>query len=210
MSSLVLLLLFQVAAFNTVCTPHRVYDKQCIFWYVWRQDWFMIMSLSKSSNAALILLRISADIQRFLDHFSTISRLYLDHISTISWSLLSNFLKISPNSQPILKNARPFFGYLSTPSRIFLEYSWPCLDKSTPSRQFRNGYKNTVYTVLLFGARLFDLTVTSIHVIGPQQLATEQLALCCIWHFTSIESTHNCIERNFFSVIVKFIGPNSF
>ena len=128
-------------------------------------------------DIAKIFSRYSTISRPFLDHISTISRPYLDHFLITTRQFLDYFLKISPNSQPIIKNARPFFGYLSTPSRIFLEYSWPFLDKSTPSRQFRNGYKNTVYTVLLFGARLFDLTVTSIHVIGPQQLATEELAI---------------------------------
>ena len=33
------------------------------------------------------------------------------------------------------------------------------------------------------GARIFDLTVTSIDVIGPQQLATEELAIHYVQHF---------------------------
>ena len=36
---------------------------------------------------------------------------------------------------------------------------------------------------VLDGARIFDLTVTSIDVIGPQQLATEELAIHNIKHF---------------------------
>ena len=35
----------------------------------------------------------------------------------------------------------------------------------------------------LYGARIFDLTVTSIDVIGPQQLATEELAIHYVQHF---------------------------
>ena len=33
------------------------------------------------------------------------------------------------------------------------------------------------------GARIFDLTITSIDVIGPQQLATEELAIHYVQHF---------------------------
>ena len=33
------------------------------------------------------------------------------------------------------------------------------------------------------GARIFDLTVTSIDINGPQQLATEELAIHHIQHF---------------------------
>ena len=37
--------------------------------------------------------------------------------------------------------------------------------------------------ILSNGARIFDLTVTNNDVIGPQQLATEELAIHYIKHF---------------------------
>ena len=38
-------------------------------------------------------------------------------------------------------------------------------------------------SVVTDGARIFDLTITSIDVIGPQQLATEELAIHYVQHF---------------------------
>ena len=40
-----------------------------------------------------------------------------------------------------------------------------------------------LFCIHFLGARIFDLTVTSIDVIGPQQLATEELAIHYVQHF---------------------------
>ena len=50
--------------------------------------------------------------------------------------------------------------------------------------RLKSGYFIILYfRIIILGARIFDLTVTSIDVIGPQQLVTDELAIHYIKHF---------------------------
>ena len=59
--------------------------------------------------------------------------------------------------------------------RLLLDF-WLCKCKQT-------SFRFPIMLTYEIGAHIFDLTVTSIDVIGPQQLVTEELVMNYIQHF---------------------------